>query len=140
MRNRTRIRTVAFLMLTTVFVMMSGCESVDPLDEYRDQGAPIITSVSHGSAIIGTLITFTGEGFLDEQGEDGKVEIFCGDDGSAIEAAIEEWTDVKIEFRVPAAGTLDATYPIEVTNDNGVKCPFAAYLAIVSGVTAPAGE
>lgn len=135
MRNRTRIRTAAFLMLTMAFVMMSGCQSVDPLDEYRDQGAPIISGISHESAIIGTLVTLIGEGFLDEQGDDGKVNIFCAMDGSAVEAVIEQWSDNQIYFRIPTPGAMDARYMIEVTNNNGVKCPNAAYISIISGIS-----
>jgi hypothetical protein len=125
-------------MLTTAFVMMSGCQSVDPMNEYKEQGAPIIRAISPEAGIIGVLITLTGEQFLSEQGEFGKVNIYCNDDGTAVEAAIDRWTDNQIDFRVPSASTLNARFPVEVINNNGIKCPFSAYLDIVSGI--PASE
>jgi len=120
-------------MLTTLFVIVSGCEGVDPLDEYRSQGAPIVQRLTPDSAIIGVSVALQGEGFLPLKGE-GKVTVNCKVDGGAQEAVIDSWSDTVIQFRVPTSATLNARFPVSVVNDNGVKCPYDVYLTVLSGL------
>lgn len=118
------------ILIFSLFVI-TGCNQDDPLDPYRDKGTPLVQYITPKEGTVGTLVTAVGEQFGTTKGS-GTVRVFCGADGSALEANIVGWNDGQIAFRIPSAQVLDTQVVLEVTNDRDLTCPFPVYITIKS--------
>ena len=134
MKISTIIRTVTVFLLTATFVLMSGCASTDQYADAREDGKPIVYTMTPTGGIVGTTVTLVGEQFLDEAGESGAIKVYCADDGAAVNAAIESWSDNQIVFRIPSPENLNAYYYVEIYNNNNLKCPDDGQIYITDGV------
>ena len=133
MTSQMRKPTVLFLTFLSL-VLFSGCSAVeDPLDEYRNEGYPIVLSMSPTGGTVGQEIVMLGENFGEEQGN-GVIMVYCASNGSAVNAAIEWWADDRIVYRIPSPANLDARYLVRVKNDQNKECPYDQYVDIVSGL------
>ena len=122
---------LALSLLVIGLFVATGCNQDDGLDTYREKGTPLVQYISPKEGVVGTLVTAIGEQFGTTVGE-GKVRVFCGADGSAVEAKIVGWNDGQVTFRIPSAQVLDAQVVMEVTNDRGLTCPYPVYITVKS--------
>ena len=122
-----------FTLLACVAFGTTGCGGEeDEMQSYLDQGYPLVNTIDPTGGLIGTIVTVVGEQFGSEQGE-GKVVVYSGENGAAVNPEIVSWTDTEIKFRIPSSHVMDASVLVEVMNSAGLLCPYPIYLKIYSG-------
>lgn len=120
------------LSIALVATGTSGCGGEDELQTFLSEGKPVVETMDPPGGLIGTIVTVHGEQFGESQG-DGRVILYSGENGKAVDATIESWSDSTIEFRIPSSHVMDAKVLLEVQNNVGLLCPYPLYITIYSG-------
>ncbi len=123
------VALIAFVAIGT-----TGCGGEDEMQGYIDDGLPVVDTLDPTGGLVGTIVTMVGQQFGATQGE-GRVIIYSGENGAAVDATIVSWEDKEIKFRIPASHTMDASVLIEVMNGAGKLCPYPVYIKVYSGST-----
>ena len=121
-----------FTLVACIAFGTTGCGGEDEMQGYIDDGYPVVNTMDPTGGLIGTIVTVVGEQFGAEQGE-GKVIVYSGENGAAVNPEIVSWTDKELKFRIPSSHVLDASVLVEIMNSTGKLCPYPLYLKVYSG-------